>query len=94
MYYSLMQASQDGKAWSTLRIHRKDQTLKMAGQYASWPVTGYAACISFRYYRLFQGSSPASSAGQSRRQLSLAYLELYGHFSITNGDSKACAEPL
>ena len=78
----VLQGSQDAEAWSILRVHSNDHTVKLAGQYASWPVTGYAACISFRFFRLYQSSSSASCANQSSRQLALTYLELYGHFGV------------
>ena len=86
-----MQGSQDGKTWNMLRSHSNDLTLKMAGQYASWPIPKYAACIAFRFFRLFQGSSadlaePAYSRLPHGRQMSLAYLELYGCFSVENAE--------
>ena len=80
--YIYLQGSQDALTWNTLKVHNNDHTLKMAGQYASWPVTGYAACMPFRFFRLYQGYSSCSCLQQSSRQLALTYLELYGHFGI------------
>ena len=88
MLCNTVQGSKDAKTWSTLRVHSNDQTLQMAGQYASWPITGYAACLSFRFFRLFQGSSSGSALPQSR-QLPVAYLELYGSFGVSSPASKA-----
>ncbi len=85
----VLQGSQDAEAWSTLKVHSNDHTLKMAGQYASWPVTGHAACMSFRFFRLYQSCSSASYLNQSSRQLALTYFELYGHFGIESGFSGA-----
>ena len=84
-----VQGSQDAQTWKTLKTHSNDQTLKMAGQYASWAVTGYAACISFRFFRLFKNSCSGSAVP---RQLSLAYLELYGYLSVSPEDRKPSGE--
>lgn len=78
----VLQGSQDAMTWTTLKVHSNDHTLKMAGQYASWPVTGHAACMSFRFFRLYQSCSSCSCLQQSSRQLALTYLELYGHFGV------------
>lgn len=80
-----------------LRAHSNDQTLKMAGQYASWPIPKRAACIAFRFFRLYQGSSadlaePARLRHPQGRQMSLTYLELYGCFSIESPEGQTSAE--
>ena len=92
-----VQGSQNGKTWNMLRAHSNDQTLKMAGQYASWPIPKYAACIAFRFFRLYQGSSadlaePASLPYPQGRQMSLTYLELYGCLSIESAEGQTSAE--
>ena len=92
-----VQGSQDGKTWNVLRAHSNDQTLKMAGQYASWPIPKHAACIAFRFFRLYQGSSadlaePAHLRSPQGRQMSLAYLELYGCFSVERAEGQFSSE--
>ena len=85
----VVQGSQDAKAWSTLKVHSNDHTLKMAGQYASWPVTGHAACMAFRFFRVYQSCSSGPCLHQSSRHLALTYFELYGHFGVDSGFSSA-----
>ena len=94
-----LQGSQDGKTWNMLRAHSNDQTLKLAGQYASWPIPKYAACIAFRFFRLYQGSSadlaePAKLRSPQGRQMSLTYLELYGCFSVESAEGQHLPEQL
>lgn len=75
-----MQASTDCTLWVDLRQHIGDCTINMAGQYASWPVTGHAACRPFRYFRLIVLGGPAVSGRASDRGFPLSYLEFYGYF--------------
>jgi hypothetical protein len=46
------QGSVDGSHWVDLRRHVGDATLQLPGQYASWPVTGPAAAVPFRAFRV------------------------------------------
>jgi hypothetical protein len=46
------QGSNDLHTWLDLRRHRGDSTIRLPGQYGSWPVTGPAASMPFRAFRL------------------------------------------
>ena len=46
------QGSTDGGEWTDLRRHTNDGSLRLPGQFASWPVSGQAAARSFRHYRV------------------------------------------
>ncbi|CAL8466648.1 g6184 [Coccomyxa elongata] len=75
-----LQASNDGTVWVDLRQHVDDCTINMAGQYASWPVTGHAARRPFRFFQLLLLPLAASSSRASSRVFPLSYLEFYGYF--------------
>ncbi|KAL3139743.1 hypothetical protein ABBQ38_004048 [Trebouxia sp. C0009 RCD-2024] len=71
----IMQGSNDGKEWKTLRSHLNEVTVKMPGQYASWPVTGHAALFPYQMFRLVL-TGPNSS---KHNNLCLSYVEFYGY---------------
>lgn len=48
----LLQGSNDLQHWLDLRRHADDTTIRLPGQYGSWPVSGPAACMPFRAFRL------------------------------------------
>jgi hypothetical protein len=66
-----------------LRRHIGDATIKMPGQYGSWPVVGPAAAVPFRAFRLVL-AGPTTSA-TSPYNLCLSHLELYGYFYVAGG---------
>ncbi|DBB07891.1 TPA: hypothetical protein ACH3X3_009285 [Trebouxia sp. C0006] len=72
----VMQGSNDGKAWVTLRSHVNENTVKLPGQYASWPVTGHAALFPYHLFRLLL-TGPNSGA---HNNICLSYIEFYGYF--------------
>jgi hypothetical protein len=47
-----LQGSNDLQHWLDLRRHTGDTTIRLPGQYGSWPVGGPAACMPFRAFRL------------------------------------------
>ena len=71
-----VQGSNDGKAWVTLRSHVNENTVKLPGQYASWPVTGHAALFPYQLFRLLL-TGPNSGA---HNNICLSYIEFYGYF--------------
>lgn len=74
------QGSNDGQAWSDLRRHIGDCTLKMPGQYASWPLIGHAAAVPYRLFRvLLIGPNPEA---ENPYHVCLSYLELYGYLRV------------
>lgn len=75
-----MQASNAGEMWVDLQRHVDDKSINMSGQYASWPITGYAAGKPFRFFRLLLQSSPCSCS----RAFALSNMELYGYFFKLN----------
>lgn len=75
-----LQASTDGTVWVDLRQHADDCTINMAGQYASWPVTGHAARRPFRFFQLLLTPAAPASGKANGRVFSLSYLEFYGYF--------------
>lgn len=46
------QGSNDGATWADLRRHIGNRTIRMPGQYASWPVSSHAAAVPYRLFRL------------------------------------------
>lgn len=71
----VMQGSTNGEHWKTLRSHVNELTVKMPGQYASWPVTGHAALFPYQMFRLVL-TGPNSS---KHNNLCLSYVEFYGY---------------
>ncbi|KVI07377.1 BTB/Kelch-associated [Cynara cardunculus var. scolymus] len=72
------QGSSDGKIWTNLRVHEKDQTLSKPGQFASWAVTGPNALLPFRYFRVALMGPTTDDI--NLWTLSICFLELYGYF--------------
>lgn len=70
-----LQGSNDGEDWKMLRSHVNELTMKMPGQYASWPVTGHAALFPYQMFRLVL-TGPTSS---KHSNLCLSYVEFYGY---------------
>lgn len=79
-----------------LRRHISDSTIKMPGQFASWPVSGRAAARLFGHFRVLLLPEPAAAATNST-ELALSSLELYGYLSAATaatpegGDSQSRA---
>lgn len=74
-----MQGSTDGIGWVDLRQHKNDTSICMPQQAFSWPVTGHAASMPYRMFRLLlQG--PTAGAAANRQAFHLSMFELYGHF--------------
>ena len=77
----MAQASNNGEEWVDLRRHMDDAEITMAGQYASWPVTGPPACRPFRIFRLLLlGPTAGLGPRSSKRRFPLSYMEFYGYF--------------
>jgi hypothetical protein len=76
----LLQGSLDLVHWVDLRQHINDASIKMPGQYGSWPVLGPAASLTFRAFRVLL-AGPTTSA-VSAHNLCISYLELYGYFYV------------
>lgn len=74
----VLQGSNDGMQWTDLRRHIRDQTIKLPGQYASWPLVGPAAAVPYRYFRVLLLAPNAEAANPHR--VCLSFLELYGNF--------------
>lgn len=81
-----IQGSDDGQAWVDLRRHVSDTTIKMRGQFASWPVSGRAATQFYTHFRVLLLPG-AGAAANSPSELALSSLELYGY--ICGTDSSA-----
>lgn len=74
-----LQGSNDGAVWTDLRRHEDEKTLKLPGQYASWPVSGGTGMRGgFRYFRVMM-VAPNSEA-PNPYHVCLSYVELYGNF--------------
>ena len=79
------QASEDGEEWVDLRRHVGDSTIKMPGQFASWPISGRAAARLFGHFRVLLLPDPNAGAAASS-DLALSSLELYGYLSSGGAD--------
>ncbi len=75
------QGSSDLTTWVDLKRHANDTTIKVPGQYASWPVIGPAAAVPYRAFRLLLTGPNASPNPATRNTFSLSNLELYGYLS-------------
>ncbi|XP_006664953.1 BTB/POZ domain-containing protein At2g30600 [Oryza brachyantha] len=74
----VLQGSMDGQNWTSLRIHKDDQTICQPGQFASWPITGPSALLPFRFFRVML---TGHATGVSNTwNLCICFLELYGYF--------------
>ncbi|EFJ48857.1 hypothetical protein VOLCADRAFT_48365, partial [Volvox carteri f. nagariensis] len=74
----VLQGSHDLAVWVDLKRHSNDTTIKVPGQYASWPVIGPAAAVPYRAFRLLLTAPNASPNPASRHNFCLSNLELYG----------------
>ncbi|PNH11217.1 BTB/POZ domain-containing protein [Tetrabaena socialis] len=75
----VLQGSHDLVTWADLKRHTSDTTIKVPGQYASWPVIGPAAAVPYRAFRLLLTGPNASPNPAARQNFSLSNLELYGY---------------
>jgi len=82
-----LQGSNDLRAWTTLRAHASDASLRLPGQYASWPVVGAAAARPFRAFRLVLTQPSAGGSWQ----FVLSQLELYGLLTVYPATAVAAA---
>lgn len=71
------QGSADANAWETLATHANDPTVRMPGQYASWPIRDPLR-RTFRYFRIIQ--TVPNPLVPNPTHVSLAHVELYGDF--------------
>ncbi|KAF6172605.1 hypothetical protein GIB67_036555 [Kingdonia uniflora] len=46
------QGSLEGKNWTDLRVHEKDQTICKPGLFASWPIIGPTSVLPLRFFRV------------------------------------------
>lgn len=74
----LPQGSHDLSNWVDLKRHANDTTVKVPGQYASWPVIGPAAATPYRAFRLLLTAPNASPNPASRYNFCLSNVEFYG----------------
>jgi len=74
----------DGQTWVELKRHLSDVTLRMPGQWASWPVAGHAAAVPYRMFRILL-VGPNTEA-PNPYHISLSSIELYGSFFINNNE--------
>eukprot|EP00775_Hariotina_reticulata_P005568 gene5568-5805_t len=79
-----LQGSNDLQHWLDLRRHHNDGTIRLPGQYGSWPVLGPAAAIPFRAFRLLMLGP--SNSHTSPWAFCLSYWELYGYFYKLSND--------
>lgn len=70
----------DGQTWVDLKRHLSDVTLRMPGQWASWPVTGHAAAVAYRMFRILLVGP--NTGAPNPHHISLSSIELYGSFFI------------
>ncbi|KAI8103840.1 hypothetical protein M9435_006367 [Picochlorum sp. BPE23] len=77
-----LQASVDGQEWETLVSHSNDQTLKVSGQFASWPIRYHEnkKDSRFRFFRVLQ-TKPNFNA-PNPMHVSLSQFDLYGDLHI------------
>ncbi|KAG2440290.1 hypothetical protein HXX76_004401 [Chlamydomonas incerta] len=74
----VLQGSHDLTNWVDLKRHANDTTVKVPGQYASWPVIGPAAATPYRAFRLLLTAPNASPNPASRYNFCLSNVEFYG----------------
>ena len=65
-----------------LRQHCNDQTMKMHGQYASWPVMGHAASVPCRMFRILH-TGPNANPMLRPDTVCLSSFEFYGYLHTT-----------
>ncbi len=84
-FTALLQGSNDLKSWVDLRRHINDASIRLPGQYGSWPVVGPAASLPCRAFRVLL-SGPTLSATDPWN-FCLSSMELYGYFYRDEGAS-------
>ncbi|KAF6159800.1 hypothetical protein GIB67_030058 [Kingdonia uniflora] len=76
----VLQGSLEGKNWTDLRVHEKDQTICKPGQFASWPIIGPTSVLPLRFFRvLLTGPTTSDSIPWN---ICICFLELYGYFHL------------
>ncbi|KAG2483203.1 hypothetical protein HYH03_017937 [Edaphochlamys debaryana] len=85
----VLQGSNDLVTWVDLKRHAGDTSIKLPGQYASWPVIGPAAAVPYRAFRLLLTAPNASPNPASRHNLCLSNLEFYGFLHKGGGAAAA-----
>ena len=68
----------DSPHWINLRHHHNDTSIKMHGQFASWPVLGHAATIPCRMFRVLLTGDNANPLPRSDA-VCLSSFEFYGY---------------
>lgn len=87
----VLQGSNDGASWADLRRHISDRTVRMPGQYASWPVSSHAAAVPYRMFRLLLvGPNPEAA---NPHHVCLSFWELYGYLYSKQAGQGAGAAP-
>uniref|UniRef100_A0A1D2AD73 BACK domain-containing protein n=2 Tax=Auxenochlorella protothecoides TaxID=3075 RepID=A0A1D2AD73_AUXPR len=84
-----LQASRDGPqcGWEDLRRHENDLTLRLPGQYGSWAVTGHAATVPYRCFRICV--MQMQKGNENPWHASLAQIELYGNLYVDGKEEDA-----
>jgi hypothetical protein len=72
------QASNDLHHWVDLKRHIGDSSVRLPGQYASWPVSGPASHMPFRAFRLLLAGPTLSAT--TPWNFCLSHVEFYGYF--------------
>lgn len=70
------------RGWSDLLRHVEDGSLRLPGQYASWPVPAGTTQPPYRFFRLLQTGPNANPL--SPHTLALSSIELYGLLYVVN----------
>ena len=89
---AVVQGSHDGSEWVDLRRHIDAKTIRLPGQYASWPVAGHAATIPWQMFRVIMLEANASPNTASRNNLALSFIEFYGYLSIAKSSEASVSE--
>ncbi|KAK3241628.1 hypothetical protein CYMTET_48622 [Cymbomonas tetramitiformis] len=82
-----LQGSEDEENWVDLRRHENDRTITSRGQYASFPVTGHAALLPFRWLQVASTHKCSDGDGGRRERcpkLCIGALEFYGVLQLLN----------
>ncbi|KDD72973.1 hypothetical protein H632_c2675p1, partial [Helicosporidium sp. ATCC 50920] len=79
----VVQASADGEAWVDVRRHASDPSLKVAHQWAAWPLVGHAAARPWRALRVLLDRPNAGA--DNPWHLALSAWEFYGHLYEEHG---------
>jgi hypothetical protein len=81
------QGSNDLQHWLDLRRHLSDSTIRLPGQYGSWPISGPVASMPFRAFRLLLLGPTQSHSNPWA--FCLSHWELYGYFYKLSSTSAA-----